>query len=590
MYGRFSQPHPTCAAQTRARKQLAGMRVGWLLRAAVTLSACTGQIETASQGNPTAGPSIPGEPGKPADGTPKPTEPGGLNCSGSIAAPAPLARLTNLEYRNTLNTLFTGVTMPEVDLPADNVVEGFDNNSKAQTPAPALIQQYRVGAQSVGAAASQKLDVLLPCKPASSAEQDSCGKQWIDSFAPRAYRRPITTEERTRLHGLFTSAKSSYDFPTAISLTVQAVLQSPYFLYRIETGKPAANGVAKLTGYEMASRLSYFFWDNMPDQQLIAAAESGKLETTEGVEDQARRLLDDPQAQPAVANLFRQWLRFDKMDRMEKDAMLFPGWNEGMADSLRASAEKFVERSFWETGSLKSLLTDNSAYVDAAIASIYGVQAPAADGGKQTLVATDASQRSGILTQAGLMAAFAHTTTDSPVLRGVFVLDRLLCSAPPPPPPNVTGSIEEEKPGSAPRTTRERFAQTHEQGDCASCHHVIDGFGFGFSHYDAVGKWRETENGIAVDATGWIDGTRDINGTFDGAVELGQRLAQSAQVSDCVASQWYRYSLGLGAADVKACDVVSVKKSFTDSSGDLRELMVATVTSDAFRSRPEVIQ
>jgi hypothetical protein len=174
------------------------------------------------------------------------------------------------------------------------------------------------------------------------------------------------------------------------------------------------------------------------------------------------------------------------------------------------------------------------------------------------------------------------------VLRGVFVMDRLLCSAPPPPPANLNLSLPDANSGSAPMTTRDRFAMTHEQGDCAGCHHAIDGFGFGFEHYDAVGKWRDTDNGLPVDAKGWIDGTRDANGDFDGAVELGQRLAQSSQVSDCVASQWFRYSLGLSAVDVDTCSLAPVAKTFADSGGDLQELMIATVTSDAFRNRPEV--
>jgi hypothetical protein len=298
-------------------------------------------------------------------------------------------------------------------------------------------------------------------------------------------------------------------------------------------------------------------------------------------------LLADPQAHAAVSNLFHQWLRFDKMDRMTKSATLFPTWNEQVAQSLRNSASEFVDHVFWDlNGSLDSLLTDNKTYVDANIAPMYGLSATAG-GGDMQLIDTDAKQRSGILTQAGLLAAFAHETTDSPVLRGVFVMDRLLCSAPPPPPASVNLALPETTSGG-PMTTRDRFAMTHEQGDCASCHHAIDGFGFGFSHYDAVGKWRDTDNGLPVNAKGWIDGTRDANGDFDGAVELGQRLAQSTQVSDCVASQWFRYSLGLGAADVETCALAPVAKTFADSGGDMQELMIATVTSTAFRNRPEV--
>jgi hypothetical protein len=579
---------------------------GWLVAAVAiavwTVSACTGQIGAPSNtefdvnGNPAgASKNKPGSNGTPGGSSVPGINGPAVDCSGkTAAAPAPLARLTDLEYRNSVRELFPGITVPEVDLPADNVVEGFDNNAKAQTPSSTLIEQYRASAQAVGAAVSAHVDVALPCKATTAAEQDSCVPKWIDGLTPRAFRRPITADERTRLNAFYASAKSSYGFNAAVSMVVQAVLQSSSFLYRVELGGPAKNGVATLSGYELASRLSYFFWDTMPDKELTDAAASGALNTPQGVEDQARRLLDDPRAHDAVANFFRQWLRFDKMDRMEKSAAAYPNWNEQVAASLRTSTEKFVDRVFWEMGgSLSALLTDTSTFVDANIAPIYGLPAATKTSATamttaMTLMDTSKTQRSGILTQAGMMAAFAHETTDSPVLRGVFVMDRLLCSAPPPPPPGVTGSINETGSNVQPTTTRERFALTHESGDCATCHHTIDGFGFGFEHYDAIGKWRDTENGISVNSKGWISGTRDADGDFDGAVELGQRLANSAQVSDCVASQWFRYSLGLGAADVNGCDVAPINQAFSASDGDMRELMIATVSSDAFRQRPEI--
>jgi hypothetical protein len=294
-------------------------------------------------------------------------------------------------------------------------------------------------------------------------------------------------------------------------------------------------------------------------------------------------MLADAKARPAVASVFRQWLRFDKMERMPKSMDLFPEWNDQVASSLRSGTERFVDRVFWDMdGSLEALLTDTSSYVDQNTASLYGVRGQFTS---LTLMDTNAQQRSGILTQVGLLAAFAHETTDSPILRGVFVMDRLLCSPPAPPPPGVTGSIVENPSTTGMTlTTRDRVALTHESGECASCHHTIDGYGFGFSHYDAVGRWRDTENGLAVNAAGWIENTRDADGTFNGAVELGQKLAKSAQVSECASSQWYRYSLGLGAADVNSCSLAPIAKAFADSDGSLKELMISIATSEAFRN------
>ena len=498
------------------------------------------------------------------------------DCSESqLGAAAPLARLTATEYRNTLRSLLPGLAIPELPLPADVVVEGFDNNARAQTPSAALIEQYGASAEAVADSVIANLSRVLPC---TGGDPEACASTFIDAFVARAYRRPLSAAERTRYLGLFQSAHDAYGFAPAIGMVVQAALQSPHFLYRVEP-----SGLAPLDGYALATRLSYFLWDDMPDEELLDAAAGGELAARAGVEGQARRMLDDPKARAAVASLFAQWLRFDKMAAMPKSPALFPEWNAQVASSARIGAERFVARVFWDMdGSLDALLTDTGSFVDQHTAPLYGIT-DAMSG--MTLVETNPQQRSGILTQAGLLAAFAHETADSPILRGVFVMDRLLCSAPPPPPPGVTGSIVEttENAGVA-LTTRDRVALTHESGECAGCHRAIDGFGFGFSHYDAVGRWRETENGVAVNAQGWIDNTRDANGEFDGVVELGTRLANSAQVSECASSQWYRYALGLGSAEVGRCNLAPITAAFADSGGSLKELMIAIATSDAFRT------
>lgn len=511
-----------------------------------------------------------------------------------LSAANPLSRLTNTEYRNTLRTLLPQLSLPELALPTDLTVEGFDNNAKAQTPSPALVEQYKASAEAVADAVAAEIDAVLPCASRSAADPAGCAAQLIDDFVTRAYRRPLQAEERARYLALFERANAAYGFAPAIGMVVQATLQSPGFLYRVELGTEPREGVRPLSGHELASRLSYFFWDDMPDAELLDAAASGALDDATGLENQARRLLADPRARPAIASLFHQWLRFEKMERMPKSSERFPQWNDQVADALRRGTERFVEHVFWDmNGSLSALLTDTQSFVDEQTAPLYGlsddVTANLVGQAGLTAVQTNGDQRSGILTQAGLLAAFAHETTDSPVLRGVFVMDRLLCSAPPPPPPGVTGSIlETDQTAGQVLTTRDRIALTHENGECASCHHTIDGIGFGFSHYDASGRWRDTDNGLDVDATGWIEYTQDADGPFDGAVELGQRLAQSAQVSECASAQWYRYALGLGAADVDSCALAPIAQRFADTDGSLQELMIAIATSDAFRNRTEV--
>jgi hypothetical protein len=320
----------------------------------------------------------------------------------------------------------------------------------------------------------------------------------------------------------------------------------------------------------------------MPDEALLAAAASGSLDNAGGVEAEARRMLADSRARNSVATFHSQWLRFEKMDNLSKSDALFPDFDDRTAQSLRDSTARYLEHMFWEQGTLDALLTDTTAFVNDDLAPIYGVESPGTS--ELTLVDVNPEQRSGVLTQAGLMAGFAHETADAPVLRGVFVLSRLLCDAPKPPPQGIP-PLTEGSVGDAPMTTRQRLELTHENAACASCHDSIDGIGFAFGNYDALGAWRETDNGLPVDAEGELTGTRDVDGTFVGAVALGSRLAESEQVQSCVAEQWYRYALGVAAQDVDACALRSTVETFRDSGNDLRELLIALVSSEAFRRR-----
>jgi hypothetical protein len=498
------------------------------------------------------------------------------------AVPATLvARLTNQQYANTLNALFPGLTLQPVALPAENVVGGFENVAIAQTPSAELTEAFRASAQAAAKAATADLTKVLPCPVRAAADEVPCGQQFIGAFGKQAFRRPLTSDENTRMVTFFQSARSTYDFTTAIGMVIQAFLQTPQFLYRLQLGTGAnQTGLVPLTAYEMASRLSYLFWDSMPDASLMTAADANQLASPDQIEQQARRLLADARAHAAVANFHRQWLRFSKLDNMVKDTRTFPQWSGAMAQAMIDSTKQFVEHAFWDEGTLDAFLTDNHVFVNDALAPVYGLPAPGSTA--LQLAAADATQRAGIMTQAGLLAGFAHDVYDSPVLRGVFVLDRLLCAAPLPPPPNVNLTLPANING--PMTTRQMFEQTHEQGACASCHHQIDGIGFGFESYDAIGAWRTTDNGLPVDHTGQVSGTNDMNGPYDGAVELAQRMAASPGVQACVASKWLGYALGLET--VPSAAVAPVTQGFIASGKNLQELLVTLVRSDAFRLRP----
>jgi hypothetical protein len=501
-----------------------------------------------------------------------------------VLAPAPLARLTNLELANTLRDLFPTIQVPAPKLPPDNVDEGFDDIASAQSVSASLVEGYDAAASQVAALVAARLATFLPCSAAMPVDEPTCGGGFVRDLAKRAYRRLPSEPEITRLIGLFDAVRGRWGFAKGIELSIRAVLQSPFFLYRPELGTaPDRPDTTPLSGPEIAARLSYLLWDSMPDAELTRAADAGELADTASIARQARRLLADPRAKTAIATFHGQWLRFEKMASLVKSRTLYPSFDAQTASALRDSASAYVDHLFWQKGTLASLLTDRTAFVNDAIAPIYGVPAT----GSATLTLRDVDERSGILTHAGLLAGFAHETSDAPVLRGVFILDRFLCSSPPPPPPGVP-PLGGQMPGEQPMTTRQRLEMTHSQSTCLGCHASIDGIGFGFSAYDAIGAYRTAENGLPIDATGTLPETSDVAGPFDGAVELGQKLAASMQVQACMAQQWYRYGLGLAKQDVDVCAVRRVVERTRASGFDLRELIVELVEDDIFRRRTVV--
>jgi hypothetical protein len=469
---------------------------------------------------------------------------------------------------------------------------GFANNAQAQTPSPDVIERAAANAAAVASALTDPAQVVS-CRPRGAAAERDCGTAFVSSFGKRAFRRPLTVDEAARYGRFFADALARSGWLESLRQVIQAFLQSPNFLYRAVSGSPlpATGAVSEhavpLTGYEVASRISYLLTATMPDAGLMAAADAGRLSTPAGIEAEARRLLHDPRSKAALSAFYTQWLDLDRIERSAKSPELYPHFDSDMAAAMKASTARFVDHVLWEHGgTLRTLLTDSHAYVDDRLAPLYGAAAPRpAQDNELSLVTVDPAQRSGILTQVGLLAGLGHERTDAPVLRGVFVRDRLLCEEPAPPPRGVNTTLPEIKPESR-QTTRQQLERSHGAADCQSCHAAIDAIGFGFENYDAIGAWRTHDNGVAVDARGTLVGTEDVDGPFVGAVQLGAKLAQSAQVRRCVAAQWLGYTFGVRSGEIDGCVVAPVLRAFTEANGDLRELLVAIVKSDAFRFRP----
>jgi hypothetical protein len=371
-------------------------------------------------------------------------------------------------------------------------------------------------------------------------------------------------------------------FADAVTVLIEAVLQSPQFLYHWEA--PATDpsihegAVVRLSGYQIASRLSYFIWGSMPDDALLAAAAAGQLDTPAGVQTAARRLLMDAKAKATVSSFFADWLELDGLPDRTKSAATYPDYMPAMQAAMVDETRTFVESvAFGGDGRLATLLGAPYSYINQTLANLYG--APATG---PTMTKTDlpATQRAGLLTQGAFLALTGNAEGSNPVRRGKAVYTKLLCHTLPPPPPNVPLPM----PASAGGTTRQRFT-VHDQNACArACHMAMDPIGFAFEGYDGVGKFRTTDNGMPVDATGSItlDGVKH---DFDGAVALMGLLAASPEVRSCFAAEWSRFALLRDTDTPDTASLQSAATAFASDTASIQDLMVAVSTMRSFRYR-----
>lgn len=495
--------------------------------------------------------------------------------------PSPLRRLTHREYDNTLRDLLGDTTSPSRTFPAEEELNGFTNNAATQTLSPVLAEKYMLAATEVAERATQDLGRLLPCDPARVG-QDTCARRFIQQLGTRAFRRPLTQETEDQLFAVYQKGRTSGDFRTGIQLALEVMLQSPEFLYMLEDGTPLEGRptVLVLDGWSMAARLSYLLWGSLPDEALFKAAEEGRLSTPEELAEQARRMLKDPRARATVREFHVQWLGLHKIDELAKDSEHFPAFTPDIRPHLRAEADAFLDHVLFEgEGTLQELFTAPYTFVDGPLAAYYGLPAPGGNGMKK--VDLPAGRVAGLLSQGGLMAVLAKPNETSPILRGKFVRERLLCQLIPPPPDNAVIA-----PNTDPNATaRERLAEHRKDPSCGGCHVRMDPIGFGFEKFDGIGRYRELEpRGIPVDDSGDVDGT-----TFQGVSGLGALLADDPKVHSCVVKQWFRFAHGRADADADACTLSSLEAAFTRSNGNIQDLLINLTQTEAFRFRTALV-
>ena len=552
-------------------------------------------------------------------GVPAPLTPAGggaptLVTREPAAGLAPLRRLTREQYANTIRDLLGITDAPTDDLPIDEGAGGFYSNVIA--PVSELqIEKYRSTAEALATKAVENLPAVVPC----DAETPGCAETFIARFGRRAYRRPLTSAEEARYRQLFAEARAGSDFRGGVRVVLETMLQSIHFLYRFEPAPAvdqAAAGhaaVVPLPPYAMASRLSYFLWNTMPDEALFAAAEADALRTTEQISAQAARMVADARFTDAAVSFHLQWLDVVELPGKEKRKSLHPLWSENLRTFMHEETVRFVTEVIKSgDGRLETLLTAPWSIAGGPLVTLYGPASkqpqmkkekdkdsppksildqarPPPDPPKLRpsdvpwrRLALDPTQRAGLLTQASVLTVHAHWDKSSLVHRGKLIREKLLCEVLPPPPPDVNNTLP---PTDSKVSARERFEEHRAEVSCAKCHRLIDPLGAPFEMFDAIGNFRTKDGPADVDSEGELTGTRNADGPVKNAAELARRLATADEVRECVARQWLRFALGREETPEEAPSLNAALAAFRASDYRIPALVVAITRTDAFRNQ-----
>lgn len=507
----------------------------------------------------------------------------GVTNPGGVAEATRVARLTHAQYQNTVDDLFGIDDDQSAAAFAPDALNGFAFDTSVDFRVDARLgPQYRAAAEALAARAVSDAAVYARIVTCDTAN-DACPSDFIKSFGARAFRHPLSTDEVTRFLALFAQGPdlvgSGDAFKDGVSLVVEAMLQSPQFLYRTELGTDTdTNGNVKLDSYEMASRLSYFLWNTMPDAALLDSAAQNQLVADDAITSAAARLVTSERATAVAVAFHDQAWAFSRFSRIAPDATTFPNVPSDFITRVTDAAHAFVADVVQNDGGLSELLTANYAFADSALAPLYGKQV-SGTGMKRIDFASD--ERQGILMQLGFLASNAYAKKTDPIHRGLFVVRNLLCVDIPDPPPGAS-QTPPPKTDTPPTTTRGEVALLTGQTACKGCHDTINPAGFAFEGFDAVGQIRENEDGEPLDTTGTLSvPDYGIDLGFGNPIELVQQVASMSVAHDCYASKWLTFAYGrkLTDADTQAQAQIAVPEL------SAREVMTAITKTSGFRAR-----
>jgi hypothetical protein len=499
-------------------------------------------------------------------------------------APAGIRRLLGRQYRNSIRGILGDAAAAAATPPPDSTLNEFQTLANAElSVAPTDVDQYEASARAVSAAVltdSGTLAKLTPCVPLAADDAD-CHRQVIDGVGHQLWRRKLTEDEIAPIIAIAQNAGAEYgNFNAGVQYALMTLLQSPYFIYTIEIGgpDPAHPAWFKLTGPELATRMSLFLLDTTPDAALLEEAESGGLATDGQVRTAARAMLENPGARDALASFYDVFFKLNELPSQAKDATIFPEFNAAMGESMRQETLRFFSDLVWDQDAdYRTAFTADYAFVDANLASIYGVTAPAAGFEKMTLPA--AQKRAGFIGQASYLTRYAHPSDTSPTRRGVFLSNKILCNEVQPPPAGVNTMLPAFDPNK-PQTKKQYLEAIHQAPEnCHSCHGLMDPFGYAAELYDGVGRYRTTdEHGLTIDPSGEV---ADF-GAFDGPLEMGQLFYDDPRAMSCIVKNLFRQSMGHKETKGERPALSSINDAFEASGFKLQDAIVEIVASPAF--------
>jgi hypothetical protein len=420
-------------------------------------------------------------------------------------------------------------------------------------------------------------DKILICDPVKGG--DACVRKVIQTFAERAWRRPLATAEVDDLLTFVALAKGDGDtVDGGITLALRAILTSPHFIFRVEQDVIPTSLVGHpLNPYELASRLSYFLWSSLPDEALLQAAKAGKLADDKELEAQVARMLADPKADALIDNFAGEWLYTRALADHLPDYKAFPDFDAALGDDMRTESRMFFSEFLHGDLGIGDMLASDFTFVNDRLAKHYGLP-DAPPGADFIRVDLKTAQRGGLLTQAAWLTVTSYPARTSPVKRGKWILGQLLCSEPPPPPPGVEGLKQETmQTGSI----RQRMEQHRKDPMCAGCHSSMDPLGFSLENYDGIGAYRTMDGTFPIDATGQLpDGPK-----FDGAQEMAKLIQTDPRYGHCVTEKLFTYALGRAPSTTDKPFLEHIEGEFGTHGSKLKELIRLIVASEPFRMR-----